>query len=115
MPGMSPRIKLKKGRALVGHPNVDPTINITVFVGTVAVDVADGPYVAVALDAEQGDISSQIIWTIVGNGSPNAFVVATGGTVNIIFPDTGAQTLTASITDSFGVTITDTQAITVTA
>lgn len=68
MPGMSPHMKIKKGRPLVGWPggNTPPVINITDF--EASPDITQNPftseYVAVATDAEQGDISANIEWSI---------------------------------------------------
>ena len=68
MPHMSPHMKIKKGRPLANWPggNTPPVINITAF--EVQPVITNNPftseYVAVATDAEQGDISANIVWTI---------------------------------------------------
>ena len=65
---LSPHMKIKKGRPLVNWPggNTPPVINITAF--DAAPDIPSNPftteYVAVATDAEQGDISANIVWNI---------------------------------------------------
>jgi len=109
MPGMSPRIKLKKGRPLVGHTNVGPAISITANVDPVDGGVATTGFAALATDAEQGDISSQVVWSTVADGR-----VGTGSPATLTFQTTGAaQVLTATITDGFGAIATDTVLVTV--
>lgn len=65
---LSPHMKIKKGRPLDNWPggNTPPVINITDFEANP--DLTNNPftseYVAVATDAEQGDISANIEWSI---------------------------------------------------
>ena len=66
--GMSPNIKVKKGRALVGWPNAAPTISITVSQLTATAGTPTGPYTASALDADQGDLSATVVWSTVADG-----------------------------------------------
>ena len=62
---MAPAQKVKKGRPLVGFPNTAPVVTITLAVSPQIVDVpsASGEFTATAIDAEQGDIASSLVWT----------------------------------------------------
>ena len=109
MPGMTARIKLKKGRALVGHENAAPVVTITAFDATPPNGTASTVFSATALDAEQGDLSANIVWT----SSGEAGVLGIGASVTLTFVVAGGQTVTATATDAFGTDGTDTQAVTV--
>jgi len=112
MPGMSARIKVKKGRKLAGWNA--PTITIDAFspseVAGVPTDNLD--FTGTASDVEDGNISANIVWTTVADGD-----VQTGGTGDapiLTFTTAGpSQVLTASITDSWGNTSTATVSVTV--
>jgi hypothetical protein len=82
MGNMAPRQKLRAGRALVGFPNTAPVVVITTFTSPVTVDAEAevGSFVATAVDAEQGDLASTLVWTtktvVAGEGSQ---IVDVGG------------------------------------
>ena len=67
MPGLSPSMKIKKGRALVGwNPGASPVVTITG--STPSPSIGSNPdlgFTATAIDAELGDMSSSLKWTIV--------------------------------------------------
>ena len=109
---MNVRQKLAKGRPLEGHSNVGPTVTITLAQTNPVVNVPTGPYQATATDAEQGDISSRIVWKIsIGKGVFQT--LGTGGSTSLTFDTVGSETLYASVTDSFGATDTDSVVVTV--
>lgn len=60
---MNVRQKLLKGRALVGHVNVAPTVTITAYDSLVTLNVSQKGFKVVATDSEQGDVSDQVTWT----------------------------------------------------
>ncbi len=113
MPGMSPRIKAKKGR--FGADGLPPTIKITTHVnGDTETLGAAFTMTAVATDPENGNVSAAITWAA---GSVPAtgivqFTDGTGGTqvVNITGA-TGNYDITATIVDG-GFTVTDTVRLT---
>jgi len=60
MPGMSPRMKAKKGRFLINFGG-DPVITVTEpTTATIASPVSAS---ATAIDPETGDVSSFLVWT----------------------------------------------------
>ena len=111
MPGMSQNIKIRKGRVA----NAAPVVTITAFVASPANGVSEGPFTATAIDAVDGDISANIIWSTVEDGD-----LATGASVSLTFPASGsphvpaARVLTARVVDTGALTGTDTQSVTVT-
>ena len=99
MPGMSPRMKLKKGRPLVGHPNVDPTVSILTFTAAPVVDVEDlNGFTGEAADAEQGDLSAGIEWFI----RTVTAAAATGGFQNVNVGGPGGGDATGLDPDTAG-------------
>ena len=112
MPGMSPRMKAKKGR--FGPGGLVPTIKI--------LSPNDGDsfayntpitFTGEAYDDLNGDVSSQIVWTNDYNGSTQ-----TGASVQFGFSAIGSpstpSTITVTATYSDGTnTVTDTVTITV--
>lgn len=60
---MNVRQKLLKGRALIRHVNVAPTVTITAFDSLVTLNVPQKGFTVVATDSEQGDVSNQVVWT----------------------------------------------------
>jgi len=113
MPGMSARIKVKKGRKLNNWPEDAPTINIDTATGSVANGVTSTAFTATATDTEDGDISANVVWTTVADG--NVQTGGTGGAPELEFTTVAnGQTLTASITDSWGQTTIDTVLVDVT-
>ena len=115
MPGaMNVRQKLAKGRPLVGHSNVGPTVTIDTPYATNPVVNVPTRYSAVATDAEQGDISDQIVWRIrIGKGTYQ--ILGRGRNPLITFDATGTETLYALITDGFGDSDSDSAFVTVVA
>ena len=108
---MNVRQKLAKGRPLKGHSNTGATVTITVVpAGNPEVGTPKDGFEATAIDPEQGDISNQIVWKQLGEGNP---IVGTGTPASLTFVNSGAGTLRAQVTDSFGVTTFDDTAITV--
>ncbi len=85
---MAPRQKVRVGRPLVGFPNTDPVVAITMWEGSMFVDVPSesGEFVATAIDAEQGDIASSLVWTtktvVAGEGEQTVDVGGEGGGVS---------------------------------
>ncbi len=82
MGNMAPRQKLRVGRPLVGFPNTAPVVTITFAKTPVTVDEAQpsGEYTATAVDAEEGDISSSLVWTTLTGPAGEGFqVVNVGG------------------------------------
>ena len=82
MGNMAPRQKLRVGRPLVGFPNTAPVVTITFAKTPVTVDEAQpsGEYTATAVDAEEGDISSSLVWTTLTAPAGEGFqVVDVGG------------------------------------
>jgi len=70
MPGMTSRIKLKKGRALIGHPNVPPVVVITAFSATPSIGAnPDTGFFGTASDSEQGDLTPSIVWRVVSQAA----------------------------------------------
>jgi hypothetical protein len=117
---MNVRQKLAKGRPLKGYAskNVGPTVTITGYVPTPNVNNPTVGFTATAVDPEQGNLAGRIVWYTNGVGSPAGSPVVpirigSGPAPTLTFPNQGLQTVTASVTDSFGTTGTDTQAITV--
>lgn len=107
---MNVRQKLLKGRPLTGHVNVAPVVTITAFNTNPANGVPATGFAATATDSEQGDISNQIVWTTSQGtaGSPTTpLVLGTGASPTLTFPVAGSQTVTASVTDSYGSTGSD--------
>ncbi len=108
MPGMSPRIKAKKGR--FGADGLPPSITITLpSDGFTSVSNASFPASATAIDPELGDVSINVVWT----SSQEAGTLATGSNVSIILVSVTEHKLTATITvgphvvtDSITVTVT---------
>lgn len=78
-------MKVKKGRPLVGFPNSDPVVVITAALSPVTVDSVPeaGEYTATAIDVEQGDIASSLVWTTqtspLGEGFQNVDVGSRSG------------------------------------
>jgi hypothetical protein len=114
---MNVRQKLAKGRPLKGYAskNVGPTVTITGYVPTPNVNNPTVGFTATAVDPEQGDISNQIVWTTTTTSASPVLTtqIGSGKSPTVTFDTQGAQTVTASVADSFGTTGTDTQAITV--
>ena len=112
---MNVRQKLKRGRPLTGHSNVAPTISIDgSSPGAVMAGVPTSGFSATVYDAEQGDISSQVVWSIPTSASPaGTQVLGVGSPVALTFPNAGVVTLTATITDSYGATAQDTTPVSV--
>jgi len=101
----------QKGRALVGHTNTPPVVTITAFIADMTQDVPDGPFTATAFDAEQGDISDQIVWSTVADG-----ILGTGASVTLAFSTlNGTTPLKASVVDAFDDGGSDEEVINVTA
>ena len=97
MPGMSPHMKIKKGRPLANWPggNTPPVINITAF--DAAPDISGNPftteYIAVATDAEQGDISASIVWRV----ADQVAVAATSGEADAAIAGAPAGTVVPGV------------------
>ena len=93
---MAPRQKVARGRPLVGFPNTDPVVTITFAKSPVTVSVpqASGEYTATAVDAEQGDIASSLVWTTLTVPAGEGFQVVNvgggegGGNSTGLAPDT---------------------------
>jgi len=63
---MSPRIKIKKGRALDGWvPGDTPVVTITGFDAAPDIKVPNSSFTATAVDTEQGDMAASIQWELV--------------------------------------------------
>ena len=115
MPGaMNVRQKLAKGRPLKGHPNKAPTIS-SISGSTNPVQNVPTQYIASAFDAEERNISDRIVWTIPGGKKLPDVVLGRGGNVLLTFDTLGSDTLTATITDSFGASDDSSLGITVVA
>ena len=109
---LAPKQKVKKGRPLQGYKNQPPTVTITALNTNPTENVPTPGYSAVAEDAEQGNVSNNILWRI--GGSPGGTVLGQGGDVTLTFPSPpGPVALSAEITDTFGVTVTDDVTVTV--
>lgn len=104
MPGMPPRIKQKKGRLLDNYPNVAPVVTITSSHGPGGLGGSD-TFTATAIDAEDGDITASIVWTTSFDTNPNT---GTGGSFTTQFLDLGSLTVTATVTDAWGKSGSDT-------
>ena len=107
MPGMSPRIKAKKGRFGVAGL-LPPTVSITSPAEGATISTT-ATFVGVASDDLNGNVSSDIVWTSDVDGA-----LGTGASVTINSPalTVGAHVITASIT-SGGETATDVVNVTV--
>jgi len=93
MPGMSPRIKAKKGR--FGPGGLVPTVSITSpATGFAATTLVGFSATGEAHDDLLGDISSTIAWTSDLDGA-----VGTGAAPTITLTTLGTHVLTASVTD----------------
>jgi len=120
MPGMSPRIKAKKGR--FGVAGLPPSINITFPNNGYVADPNTGfTATAVATDPESGDLTSLITWSTAIISSTGTIILGatTGGSTVITFPggSPGVSsgdifTVTATIVDG-GFNVTDTINITI--
>jgi len=116
MPGMSPRIKAKKGR--FGVDGLPPSINITFPDNGYTADLNTGfTATAVATDPESGDLTSLIAWstTIISSTGTIILGASTGGSTVITFATVtigDSFTVTATIVDG-GFNVTDTINITV--
>lgn len=111
MPGMSPRIKAKKGRfGAGGLPHtveiLSPAANSTVT-GTGSPLTGAQTFVGKSLDDIGGDISSTIVWTSNVDGG-----LGTGASVYAAALTAGAHRITATVTVS-GLVVTDSIDITV--
>ena len=112
MPGMSARIKAKKGR--FGVDGLAPTISILEPANGANI-VAEGSPVATgtatfrgtAFDDLNGDVSSSIVWTSDQDGA-----LGTGKTVVVTTLSVNTHVITATITQGSDV-VTDTITITV--
>ena len=114
MPGMSPRIKAKKGRFGVGGllHTVDilsPATGSSFSLGGSPVTFPLMPFdvTGKAIDAETGDVSSTIVWTSDLDGA-----LGTGAVVAVTLTTLGAHVITATctvtgdvVTDTIGVTV----------
>lgn len=105
--GMSAHMKVKKGRPMVGWPggNTPPVIAITPGFDA-APSIAANPntsFFAVATDAQQGDISANIVWSIV-----SAFAVpATSGFADaLVFGAPTGATIPAIPTNTYDLDVT---------
>ena len=109
MPGMSPRIKAKKGR--FGPGGLPHTVQITsgggAIVGTGSPVTGARTFVGESLDDLLGDISSTIVWTSNVDGA-----LGTGASVSPAALTAGAHVITATVTVS-GLVVTDTVGVTV--
>jgi len=113
MPGLTARMKVKKGRKLVGWDAL-PIITIDTFSAFEAngVPTDNLDFTGTASDAEDGNISANIIWTTVADGDVQT--AGTGDAPILTFTTVGpSQVLTATITDSWGNTSTATVSVTV--
>ena len=110
---MNVRQKLLRGRPMVGHTNVPPTVSITNIPSPPRYFEEDIPgFTAEAYDAETGDLSSQIVWSIPSESSPETtLVLGVGANVTLNFPYWGFVDLTVTVTDSYGEVATDTSNI----
>lgn len=120
MGNMAPRQKLRVGRPLTGFSgNTAPVVTITAADATPDFGsplgspqgLAFGTYKATAVDAQQGDISASIVWSTADDG-----VLGTGSTVVLTFTTTSGSpetVLTATATDAFGASGSDTTVVTV--
>ena len=82
MPGMSPHMKIKKGRPLDNWPggNTPPVINIQAgFNANPDTAIPDNSFVAIATDAQQGDISANVVWNLLSVRG----IAATQGVQNV--------------------------------
>ncbi len=92
-------------------PNVAPTITIdTPADGHTVVEGTNINFTGTANDAEDGDISANIVWNSDQDGDFD-----TGASVNIISLSVNTHTITASITDTESITTTATITVTITA
>jgi len=108
MPGMSPRIKAKKGR--FGASGLPPSIEITLpSTGFISKTNDSFPASGTAIDPELGDVSTSIVWT----SSQETGNLATGKNVSIILVSVTEHILTATITVG-GHVVTDNISVTVT-
>ena len=89
-------------------PNTDPTISISAPSNNTTITEGDSlTFTASANDAEDGDISDNIVWT--SNIDNN---LGTGSSISYNLTQ-GSHTITASITDADGATATSTVSVTV--
>jgi hypothetical protein len=118
MPGMSPRIKAKKGR--FGADGLVHTVQILSPASGLVVSLsgspAEIPFAATgkATDAELGDLSANIVWASNLEGSPVGVVGANGASTSITLTQIGVHTISATVTQGADV-VTDTITVEVTA
>lgn len=87
MPGMSPRMKIKKGRPLVDWvPGNLPNVTITNFDAAPDIKVPNSVFTATAVDDESGDMEASIQWEIVSafeiDATAGEQTVDFGGNIN---------------------------------
>jgi len=110
MPGLTARMKVKKGRKLVGWDSA-PVITIDAFSATANTGVPEAGYSATATDAEDGDISANVTWTSNHDG-----VLDIGaGPLSLTFTTVDTHILTALIVDAWGNASTATETVVVSA
>lgn len=112
MPGMSPRIKAKKGR--FGADGLVHTVRITAPANGANIAAAGSPvalgtatFTGTAFDDLNGDISSTIVWTSTAGGT-----FGTGKSITVSDLAVATHTITATVTVGSDV-VTDTITITV--
>ena len=112
MPGMSPRIKAKKGR--FGADGLVHSVRITAPLNGAIIAAAGSPtalgtatFVGTAFDDLLGDVSSTIVWT-----SDNPGTFGTGKSITVTDLSVNTHVITATVTVGSDV-VTDTITITV--
>jgi hypothetical protein len=91
-------------------PNIDPTVSISSPSYNTTITEGDSlSFTATAADDEDGDISTNIVWTSSIDGA-----LGTGGTITTNLTD-GAHTITATITDSASSSVSASITVNVTA
>lgn len=99
MPGMSPRIKAKKGR--FGLDGLAPLLNLVSFATTATNLVGQTGFEANANDDLDGVLTASITWTSDLDG-----LLGTGGTPTLTFTTVATHTVTVEVTDGTNVVST---------
>lgn len=97
------------GRTTSAPTNTAPALSIYSPTGGSFLSTTDISFSASATDSQDGDLTSQIVWT----SSLLSLPLGVGGSITAILP-VGANLVTASVTDSGGLTTTRSVTVTVT-
>ncbi|MGD8590574.1 MAG: tandem-95 repeat protein, partial [Chromatiales bacterium] len=90
--------------------NTAPTVTITAPTNTSFEEGTAVSFTGSASDDEDGDLTAGLSWTSDQDGP-----IGTGGSINISNLSVGTHSITASVTDSGGLTASDTISVTITA